>query len=263
MTDTAPLHAAAPDRVGERKYLYGIIDAPAPESFEVPSIGGRGDVVHTLALGRLAAVVSDSPLPDYENNRRNMMAHTKVLEEVMRRHTLLPVRFGTVATDAETVVEKVLTTRRDELLGLIEQMRGRHELGLKVSWREEVLFEEVLAENPGIRRLRDQLVGRSPEKTHFERIRLGEEIGKALERKRLEDEQRVLDRVRSFVHKTKLNKPIGDQMIVNAAFLVDEPQEAALDASIRDMDSAWGNRLSFKYVGPVPPYNFVSLTIHW
>lgn len=263
MIDPAPLPVATPTRVGERKYLYGIIDAPAPEAFEAPGIGGRGDLVHTLAVGRLAAIVSDSPTLEYENNRRNMMAHTKVLEEVMRRHTLLPVRFGTVASDTDTIVEKILMTRRDELLGLLEQMRSRHELGLKVSWRHDVLFEEVLAENPNIRRLRDQLMGRPVEKTHFERIRLGEEIGKALDRKRLEDEQRVLDRVRSFVHKTKLNKPIGDQMVLNAAFLVDEAQEDALDRSIREMDGAWGDRLSFKYVGPVPPYNFVSLTIHW
>ncbi|MBS1165405.1 MAG: gas vesicle protein [Proteobacteria bacterium] len=263
MSDATILQTQAASDVGEGLYLYAIIDAPAPERFAVPDISGSVDSVHTLVAGRLAAVVSRSPRIEYENNRRNMMAHTKVLEEVMAGRTLLPVRFGTVASDAETMVRQVLVARRDELLLLLAQMRGRLELGLKASWRDNVIFEEVLAESPSVRRLRDSLVGRSPEKTHFERIRLGEEIGKILDRKRLEDEQRVLDRLRPFVHKTKLNKVIGDRMVINAAFLVDEAQEKALDGRVRDMDSEWSDRLTFKYVGPVPPYNFVAVTIHW
>lgn len=255
--------AAAASSPAEGKYLYGIIDAPAPATFASPGIGGRGDEVHTIALGRLAAVVSNSPRIEYDNSRRNMMAHTRVLEEVMAGHTLLPVCFGTVASDETTIVEKILRERREELIGLLEQMRGRMELGLKVSWREDVIFQEVLAENPSIRKLRDSLVGRSPDRTHFERIRLGEQIGQAMERKRREDEERVLERVRPFVHKTRLNKPIGDQMVVNAAFLVEAARESELDASIRAMDAEWGERLTFKYVGPVPPYNFVTITIHW
>lgn len=260
---SAAVSTAEASAPAEGKYLYGIIDACAAFTVAAPGIGGRGDEVHTLTDGRLAAVVSNSPRIEYDNSRRHMMAHTRVLEEVMAGHTLLPVCFGTVASDADTIIEKILRGRRDELIGLLEQMRGRMELGLKVSWRQEVVFEEILAENPSIRKLRDSLVGRSPDRTHFERIRLGEQIGQAMERKRREDEERILDRVRAFVHKTRLNKPIGDQMVVNAAFLVEAAREAELDSSIRAMDAEWGSRLTFKYVGPVPPYNFVTITIHW
>lgn len=263
MIHTEALATIESEAKAEGKYLYCIIGAPAPATFETPGIGGRGDVVHTLTVGRLAAVISDSPRIEYENNRRNMMAHTKVLEEVMTRHALLPVCFGTVATGPEPITGKILEERRDELAQLLEMMRGRHELGLKVSWREDVIFAEVLDENPTIRKLRDSLVGRSPEKSHFERIRLGELIGQALERKRREDEERILARTRPFVHKTKLNKPIGDRMILNAAFLVEAAEESSLDRAIEEMDTAWGSRLSFKYVGPVPPYNFVTINIHW
>ncbi|TCT02264.1 GvpL/GvpF family gas vesicle protein [Aquabacter spiritensis] len=254
---------APAETVAEGKYLYCLIDAPAPDTFASPGIGGRGDVVHTITVGRLAAVVSDSPRIEYENSRRNMMAHTKVLEEVMARHTMLPVCFGTVATGPDPISGKILEGRRDELVGLLEQMRGRLELGLKATWREDVIFAEILQENPAIAKLRDSLVGRSPEKSHFERIRLGEMIGQAMERKRRDDEERILERVRPFVHKTKLNKPIGDRMILNAAVLVEAAREAGLDQAVRQMDAEWGARLSFKYVGPVPPYNFVTITIHW
>ncbi len=61
----------------EGKYLYAIIAAPAPAKFEAAGIGGRGDLVHTLTVGPLAAVVSDTPRIEYDSNRRNMMAHTR------------------------------------------------------------------------------------------------------------------------------------------------------------------------------------------
>lgn len=259
---TTAAHVTEP-AAAEGKYLYAIIAAPAPERFAAPGIGGRGDVVHTLAMGPLAAVVSDTPHVEYDSNRRNMLAHTKVLEEVMAQRTVLPVCFGSVATDVEAITRKVLMDRRDELTTQLGLMRDRVELGLKVSWRDNVVFEEVLNENPAIRRLRDALVGQSPDKSHFERMRLGEQIGQAMERKRFADEQRVMDRVRPFVHSSKILKPVGDRMVFNGAFLVEAAREADLDACVRAMDEEWSDRLTFKYVGPVPPYNFVSLKIHW
>src|SRR5215831_16375108 len=66
-----------------RPYLYAIIACPEPREFMARGIGERGDVVRTVNYRRLAAVVSNSPDIEYESSRRNMMAHTLVLEEVM------------------------------------------------------------------------------------------------------------------------------------------------------------------------------------
>lgn len=245
------------------KYLYAIINAAAPASFETKGIGGRGDLVHTITEGQVSAVVSDSPMIEYDNTRRNMMAHTLVLEEVMQRFVMLPVRFGTIAPDGQTIATKVLRGRYDELTLLLGQMRGRVELGLKASWHDGMIFPEIIAENTAIRTLRDSLVGRSAERTHFERVRLGELIAQAMERKRTSDEQLIHDRLRGFVHKTRLNKTIGEQMVINAAYLVEQSAEPELDAAIRAMDAELGARFRFRYVGPVPPYNFVNLVVNW
>lgn len=245
------------------KYLYAIINSATPVCFETKGIGGRDDIVHTITEGRISAVVSDSPMVEYANTRRNMMAHTLVLEEVMQRFVMLPVRFGTIAPDTQTLSTKVLRGRYDELTQMLEQMRGRVELGLKASWHEGSIFSEIIAENTAIRTLRDKLVGRSAERTHFDRARLGELIAKEMERRRTADEQLIHDRLRGFVCKTKLNKTIGEQMVINAAYLVEQPAEPELDAAIRAMDADLGKRFLFKYVGPVPPYNFVNIVVNW
>jgi len=245
------------------KYMYCIICSPQPCQFSTLGIGERGDIVHTVNFMQLAAVVSDSPIVDYEESRRNMMAHTRVLEEVMQQFTLLPVRFGTTAPKAEIIIDQVLKRRYGELISHLEDVEGRVELGLKAFWYEEIVLREIVEENLPIRHLRDSLMGRSAEETYYDRIRLGEWINTAMERKRDEDAEKILERLRPLVYKSRANKVITDKMVLNAAFLVERSREAEFDQAVRQLDADMSKRLMFKYVGPVPPYNFVNIIVHW
>ena len=245
------------------KYMYCIIRCPEPIQLTNLGIGERGDIVHTVHFEDLAAVVSNSPFVEYDSSRRNMMAHTLVLEEVMQDFTILPVRFGTVAPKVEAIQEKLLRRRFGEFHGLLQQMEGRVELGLKAFWYEDVIFNEIVEESPPIRRLRDGLMGRPSEETYYERIRLGEMVEAAMWKKRDEDAEKILTPLRSLVYETRANKVITDRMVLNAAFLVDATRQAEFDAMVERLDQQMGKRLIFKYVGPVPPYNFVNIVVTW
>lgn len=247
----------------EGKYLYCIIRCAEPRQFTSLGIGERGDVVHTTHYKDLAVVASDSPVVQYESRRRNMMAHTKVLEEAMEEFTILPIRFGTVAPQPEAVTEKLLKPRYDELAQLLDEMEGRIELGLKAFWYEEAIFNEIVEENPPISRLRDSLVGRTPEETYYERIQLGEMIEQAMSEKREEDAEKILARLASLARETQTNDIITDRMVLNAAFLVDEEREPEFDQAVQALDAEMEHRMMFKYVGSVPPYNFVNITVYW
>jgi hypothetical protein len=60
-----------------------------------------------------------------------------------------------------------------------------------------------------------------------------------------------------------VNKVITDRMVLNAAFLVHREQQASFDMAVQTLDAEMGKRLIFKYVGPVPPYNFVNIVVNW
>ena len=248
---------------GEGKYLYAIIACREPREFHVRGIGERGDLVHTINHRRLAAVVSDSPVIEYDNSRRNMMAHTLVLEEVMEEFDLLPVRFGTISPDPAAIETRLLAPRYDEFTQLLGGMENRVELGLKAFWYEGVAINEVVRENDAIRKMRDALEGRSLAETYYDRIRLGEAVDKALSQKRAHDEEAILSRIRPHVHKTRTNKITSDRMVLNAALLVDAAKEPEVDAAVRELGENFSERLMFKYVGPVPPYNFVNIVVNW
>ena len=248
------------------KYLYCIIHCSENHTFDADVIGDGGGVVHTVCHQDLAVVVSDSPVTQYESTRRNMVAHERVLETVMREFTLLPVRFGTVTDSTAPVqgIQKLLGSRFAEFDKLLRDMRGKAELGLKAFWRDEkAIFEEIVAEDADIRRLRNSLSGKSPEATHFDRIRLGEMIKEALNRKRAREAVRILQPLRQVAHSTRENESLGDRMVVNAAFLVDKSKEPEFDQVVSKLDEQLGERVVLKYIGLAPPYNFVNIMVDW
>ena len=53
---------------------------------------------------------------------------------------------------------------------------------------------------------------------------------------------------------------IGDKMIMNAAFLVHRDKEEDFDLRIKEIASHY-EKLTFKYTGPWPPYNFVNIRL--
>jgi hypothetical protein len=49
-------------------------------------------------------------------------------------------------------------------------------------------------------------------------------------------------------------------MIMNAAFLVARDLELAFDSKVKDIGQRY-DKLTFKYTGPWPPYNFVNIRL--
>ena len=258
----------------EAKYLYCIIKCARKRHFSgVQAIGDRGDRVYTVVFRDLAAVVSDSPDMKYDTTRANMMAHQMVIERVMNEgFTVLPIRFGTVTkpgttTPVEDIRHKLLDRKSDELGDLYRQMNGRVELGLRALWRDEkAIFEELVAENRAIRTARGALLprmSRPAETTRFDRMRLGETVKAALDRKREKEAKHLLARVAPLAERVQENKIVMDKMVLNAAFLVDKDQEGAFDEAVAALSEELGERMVLKYTGPAPPFNFCEIVVTW
>jgi len=252
----------------EAFYLYCIIRCSQEIIFDgVEAIGEPGDAVHTVPQNGLAVVVSDSPVKQYESTRSNMMTHQRVIERVMQDFTVLPVRFGTVTNDFGSAlqdVRKLLGSRFNEFDGLLGEMEGKMEVGLKVLWNDEkAVYEEIVASDPEIRRLRNSLSHRPPAAVRLEAIPLGQMVKEALDRKRASEASRILAPLRRIAHGTVENDTVLDRMVANAAFLVDCHREEEFDTAIRSLEAQLGDRVALRYVGPVPPYNFVNIVVNW
>ena len=248
------------DRAGAQPcYVYGVVGSEGRGGSAARGLGG--EQVYILQGGEVAALVSPAPPAGYPATRANVVAHHLVLEEAMQTGAVLPMRFGIVAPSAQAIQELVLRPRLAELKGLLARVAGKLELGLKVYWQEQVVFQEIVAENQELRALRDSLVGRPARETKPERIRLGQMVEADLWAKRERDSSQILAILRPLAHDMAIGKIAAEMMVLDAAFLVRAERQSEFDEAMTELHQELGRRLAFKYVGPLPPYSFVSITL--
>lgn len=244
----------------EGKYIYCIIETNSSRNFGPVGIGGRGDEVTNIYCEGLSAVVSNTPMTRYTLSRENLLTHEKVIEAVMKEFTVLPVRFCTIAESADEI-RNVLGRRHHEFTNLLKDMDGKVELGLKAFWKEMKMIYAEIANNPEVNKKKNK---RSVELSLDNQIEAGKLVERLLEEKKEEEGEEILAYLRGSAYDVALGKLMGERMFLNAAFLVDKSREMEFDTLVDELDkSASGgkDRAQFKYIGPVPPYNFVNVVI--
>jgi Gas vesicle synthesis protein GvpL/GvpF len=253
----APAAPTAPlDNLG--KYVYCVISAADPLRFGPIGIGVKPAEVHTINYKDIAAVVSDTPIEVYDPTRDNVLAHERVSESVMQSHTVIPMSFGTVFKTREDIVE-LLRSAYHAFHDVLNKMEDKLEFGLKVLWDRDVIIREIEREDEDIRRLKKEIASQKGS-TYFARVQYGRMIEHALQALSERCVGDIFTQLRDVCVASRANKPIGDRMIMNAAFLVTREQEPAFDARVKKIGAHY-DKLTFRYTGPWPPYNFVNIRL--
>jgi len=247
----------------EGKYIYCIIGAKQERNFGPIGIGGRGDEVSTISYDDLSMVAGNCLMSKLEVSRQNLLAHEKVIEEVMKEFdSVLPVRFGTIASGADEI-RNLLDRRCREFKTALRDMEHKIELGVKGIWKNmDVVFKEIVEENKDIKKMKEKLQNDKTKKNIQAKMEIGKMVAQSLERKKEKEAEKIVDTLRRTVVNYKLNKTMGDEMFMNAAFLVDKGREKEFDNIMDDLSEEYKNRVKFMYAGPLPVYNFVSIVIY-
>ena len=247
----------------EGKYIYGIIRHTGPIDFGPIGIGKRADRVYGINYNDISAIVSNSPIIQYEARRVNMTTHEKVLEEVMKQFTVLPVRFSTISEhNDDSGILKILEKDYKKFDELLIKMDGKKELGLKVLAHDAAIYESIIEKYDEIRNLRGKLINLPVDKTHYQRMKIGEMVAEALKKETENYKNIILNALNPLADDVKINDNYGEMMVLNAAFLIKNSTEPAFDIEVNDLDEKYGSFMTFKYVGTLPPYNFVNLIIN-
>jgi hypothetical protein len=257
VTEQHPPEAQAAE---EGKYVYCIIKCEEDREFGAIGIGGESNSVYTVHFKDLAAVVSDTPIRIYDPTRENVLAHELVNETVMREYTVIPMSFGTIFRTKEDIMELLKSTYRafDDVL---EKMRDKIEFGLKVLWDRDKVIAKLEQEDEEIRRLKEEITGNEQSSTYFARMQLGRLVESALEDAANTYVIDIHQSLKPFAIASRSNKPIGDRMILNGAYLVERTREQEFDEAVKALSRKYEEVLSFKYTGPWPPYNFVNIKL--
>jgi hypothetical protein len=234
-------------------YVYGIAAGSHPALPD--GMGGVGDParrVRVLKSGELAAVVSDAP-EGLRPKRKDLLAHQNVLSEAGAGGPVLPMRFGSVAPDDETVTG-VLAERAEHYLERLAALDGRVEYNLKAVHDEEAVLRRVMAENAEIRAFTEanrQAGGGAYE----DRLRLGELVAAAVQDLEREDAAAVRRALEPAAEAVSAG-PASTGWIANVSFLVDRRAAGAFLDAVEEV-RAGHPYVELRVNGPLPPYSFV------
>jgi hypothetical protein len=215
-------------------YLYAISDTPAQ-----PDIAGLcGTPLRTVGEEGLVAVVSEHEALEIRASEDALWSHERVVETLMDRASVLPVRLGTMLTD-EAAVLGSLRERRRELESALEHVRGAVELGVRATPSAETFDEpqqeEAGATGPGTAYMQARL----------SRQRRGEDVAK-----------QIHDPLAALARASTARLNARERLVLNAAYLVDRARVEDFMARVHDLDAQSEARIVC--TGPWPPYSFSS-----
>lgn len=205
----------------EGKYVYCII----PNNGKLVTFGNNGiansNEVYTIPYKDISAVVSDSPIIEYQSTEENMKSHSEVINAVMKEHSVIPMAFGMVFKDKEVLLS-VLEKSYDVIKKTLALLDNKVELGIKIILNKELM--ELLDDD--------------------KRNQFASYVYESLKGKAVESVNGNL---------------FSDRLLLNASFLVEKNKIEEFSKEIDKMGKMLTPKI--QYTGPWPPYNFVKINI--
>lgn len=201
------------------KYLYCAILCGEEKSFG--RIGVDNSAVYAIPYLDVAAVVSDSPMKDYELTEENTTKHEEVIRQVMGEYAVVPAEFGTTLMN-EKLLKRLLKKAYDPVKNCLKLVDNMVELGVKA-----VLNENAVAVDAKIRK---------------------------------DCASDILQSLKAQAKQAVTSDLFSERLILNASFLVNKEGIDAFSNEVERLRKKH-SLIKLLYSGPWAPYNFVYIKI--
>jgi hypothetical protein len=204
----------------QAKYVYCVIKYPA-EQKSFGDLGFDAGEVYTLDYRDLAPVVSDVVFRDYAVNEGEVEVHRRVVEQVMKEYSVIPVAYG-MAFKSRKLLQIAMGAGYKAMQKAIAVVDGRVELGIKVFLPKELEGWDGA--------------------------------------KKQDCSADFLQNLLAVSSDWKNLKLFSDRLILNSAFLVDKSAIEEFSEHVGKLTTKY-EKLKVQYSGPWPAYNFVDIHI--
>jgi hypothetical protein len=246
--------------MSDHLYIYGITRLGEAPVIVSSAVLEADNPILTMPFGAFSVIASRINVLTVDATRRNMLAHTRILERAMEATTVLPVRFGMIV-DNEAILAARIASHTPRLTAAMKDIEGRIEVGIRLAFADGMMAKEIGEERLDLKRKSEALAKRNPNETYYERIDLGREVEAAMQAKRKAEGDRIAGLVKPFAVKLEKLGISDDNGFLNLALLVEKAKAADLAALVEGIDQEKPGRFSIRYTAPVPPYNFVRILL--
>lgn len=244
-------------------YVYAIL-AGEPH-LELGPIGlpGGATPVTSRSMAGLTAVVSDYSGPAFEKLTKSALLtslglHQRVLEQILAHHALLPVQFGTIVPSIDAALG-LLRRYSNRLVDELRAVGDSVEIDLSASWDVNTMLANI-AQEPAVAALAGATRS-SAEDGLAAQVRVGMLVQETLERMRDEYRRRIVEKLVGLARDAEPHPLPTEELVANLAFLVERVELERFEAAVDRLGEELGDRLSFRYVGPLPPHSFATVQL--
>ncbi|GAB2597012.1 hypothetical protein GCM10027168_32280 [Streptomyces capparidis] len=241
-------------------YVYGVVPrtADARRVEELPGVGDPEARIRFVPGGGVAAVVSDVRTDRPLGMPEDLRAHARVLDALAAADVpVAPFRFGTVLPDERAVSDELLGQGRDDFAAVLRTLDGRAQFTVRARYVPEAVVAEVVADDPGVARLREEVAALPEDASYYRRIELGRVISEAVEARRRRDAAVLMERLDAFAVASKAAEAAAGEGLVDASFLVERGSREAFEREAERLAHQWQGRVRVRLLGPLAPYDYV------
>lgn len=237
-------------------YVYGIVPATAALG-QLDEGAGMGGELRLLTDGEIGAVV-ESVEPDRPlGRRRDLIAHSTVLNGLALQGPVLPMRFGSVVLGEQAVVDELLRPQHEHFAALLDEVAGKLQFNLRARYQLDTVLAEVIAAEPEIAELRRRTTGLPEDAGYYDRVRLGELVAKAVDVRRQHDSRHLVDLLAEHAEDYKVREGSGMDDLAEISFLVTQDRQDAFEQAAEALAEELDGRARLSLVGPMALYDFV------
>jgi glycosyltransferase involved in cell wall biosynthesis len=214
-------------------YVYALVDAGVETP--PPMEGHAGAPLCLVGRGPVAAVCSRHDDLDVRVEPEELWRHERVIEALMEKHAVLPVRFGTTVAEDDALAA-ALDERRADFCAALDRVRGRVEISVRALWSPPEPQPELESRDDGPGRA--YLLARRGERDAA--LALAESIHSPLAARAADARRQVL---------------LTPRLLLSAAYLV---ERAGVDAFLAAADDAGRSHPDVELLctGPWPAHTF-------
>lgn len=228
-------------------YMYGVVAADKPLSFEVDGLAGG---LRVIAVDDIGAIVGAAPgcqlhgLPR-EETVRLLAAHQQVLEAAMVQTTVLPVKFGALAP-GEDAVRRMLIDGRALLCEQLKEFTDHLQIEVVARWR----LDQVMAE------LRECVPENGEEQSG-----VGRALAAALERRRALLSEEICGVLSTVATDMATTPPQDHHVAADLTLLLNKTDMGSLEGMLNRLDAEMAGEVDFRATGPQPLSSFATVEV--
>lgn len=254
--------------------LYGFYQN---QNMPLPLMTGIDNVnkLEVISLDNLSAVISQVPLEEFgEDTLKENIQDVKWLEKYIRAYdnitqklfsqtTFIPVRFGTIYLSKERVKQSI-PHYKEQVIKLIDKLKGKIELGVKFLLDHKKLQEALLANDLEAADLNSKIQCETPGKGHFLKKKLEVLLEKKSNDLSSDISHNLLNSLKGISNGIQLlSLQPGEgahKMFLNVACLLPQDKLDWFKEMLQNiMSQEKFNCINCEITGPWPPYSFVRL----